>query len=245
MEQKNKSIKQNKKNSLLRYAFTSTIPVMVGYIFLGAAFGILLEDKGYDFIWAFIMSTFVYAGSMQFVAVNLLGSGAAFISVALMTLLINARHIIYGITMLGKYKGTGKIKPYLIFSLSDETFALLCNDPPEWVNRKKYYLLVSVMDQLYWIAGSVAGSLIGSVIKFDTTGIDFAMTALFIVIFVKQWMNSKDRFPAIIGIGITAVCLIVFGADNFMIPSMLMIVAALTIYEIAKERRVHDEYDNS
>lgn len=241
MEQKSKRIKPDKKNSLFRYAFTSTIPVMVGFIFLGIAFGILLEDKGYNFIWAFIMSTFVYAGSMQFVAVNLLGGSATLISVALMTLLINARHIVYGLTMLGKYKGTGKIKPYLIFSLCDETFALLCNDPPEWLNRRKYYLLISVMDQFYWIVGSVTGSLIGSVIKFDTTGIDFAMTALFIVIFVKQWLNYKSRISAVIGVGITTVCLAIFGADRFMIPSMLLITVVLTAYETIKERGIHDE----
>ena len=159
-------------------AFKDSIPVMAGYIVLGTAFGVLLADKGYGFIWAFVMSFTIYAGSMQFVAINLLTSGASLISTAIMTLLVNARHIIYGISMIEKYRDTGKVKPYLIFSLTDETYALVCRGNPENTDSKKYYLYISALNQCYWIAGSIIGTLIGSAVTFDTAGIDFAMTAL-------------------------------------------------------------------
>ncbi len=211
-------------------AFKDSIPVMAGYIVLGTAFGVLLADKGYGFIWAFVMSFTIYAGSMQFVAINLLTSCASLISAAIMTLLVNARHIIYGISMIEKYRDTGKVKPYLIFSLTDETYALVCRGNPENTDSKKYYLYISALDQCYWIAGSIIGTLIGSAVTFDTAGIDFAMTALFTVIFVDQLLHSKNVIPAIIGIVCSVICLIIFKAQNFLIPSMLIITLSLFIY---------------
>lgn len=211
-------------------AFKDSIPVMAGYIVLGTAFGVLLADKGYGFIWAFVMSFTIYAGSMQFVAINLLTSCASLISAAIMTLLVNARHIIYGISMIEKYRDTGKVKPYLIFSLTDETYALVCRGNPENTDSKKYYLYISALDQCYWIAGSIIGTLIGSAVTFDTAGIDFAMTALFTVIFVDQLLHSKNVIPAIIGIVCSVICLFIFKAQNFLIPSMLIITLSLFIY---------------
>lgn len=217
------------KRKTAKKAFKSTIPVMTGYLVLGFAFGILLEDKGYSFWWALLMSTTIYAGSMQFVALNLLSGGATLLSAALMTLFVNARHLIYGISMLGKYRNTGKIKPYLIFALTDETYALLCGEPPAGTDRRRYYLLVSLFDQIYWVAGSLAGALAGSALSFNTAGIDFAMTALFVVIYTEQWLSSKDKFPAITGIIVTLLCLVIFGAEQFLIPSMIIIALALSV----------------
>lgn len=144
---------------LLKTVVLSTIPVMTGYLILGMAFGILLADKGYSFLWALLMSTTIYAGSMQFVAVDLLSNGAAFLSAGIMTLLVNARHLVYGISMLTKYQGMGKAKPYLVFALTDETYALLCGEVPEGVDRKWFYLLVSACDQLYWANRQRSGNL--------------------------------------------------------------------------------------
>ncbi len=223
-----------KKDSTAKVAFMSSLPVMAGYIVLGIAFGILLEDKGYNFLWSLFMSVFIYAGSMQFVTVNLLVGGASLVSAAIMTFMVNARHLFYGITMLTKYKNMGKAKPYLIFGLTDETFALVCNGAPEGTTPWKYYLLVSIFDQSYWVTGSVIGSLIGSAITFNTAGIDFAMTALFVVIFTNQLMTIKDKIPAFVGLGCSIICLVIFGAANFLIPSMIAITAVLLIYGAIK-----------
>ena len=223
---------------LLKTVLLSTIPVMTGYIILGIAFGILLADKGYSVWWALLMSTTIFAGSMQFVAVDLLSGGAALVSAAIMTLLVNARHLIYGISMLNKYRSTGKAKPYLIFSLTDETYALLCTGAPEGVEEKWYYLLVSALDQFYWIAGSLLGALIGGALTMDTSGIDFAMTALFVVIFVEQWLTDKDHIPALLGLGITLLCLVIWGTEGFLIPAMVFILLALSVREVIRGRRV-------
>lgn len=230
---------QNKPHdTTIKKAFLNSVPVMAGYLVLGAAFGILLADKGYHFGWAILMSVFIYAGSMQFVTVNLLTGGASLVSAAIMTLLVNARHIFYGISMLTKYKNVGKAKPYLIFSLTDETFALVCNGAPADAKPGKYYFWVSFLDQCYWIIGSVVGAVIGSAITFNTAGIDFAMTALFVTIFTEQLLTTKDRFPAAMGIVCSIICLLIFGAESFLIPSMLSITVVLLLYgALRKERR--------
>ncbi|MDO4975635.1 MAG: AzlC family ABC transporter permease [Eubacteriales bacterium] len=217
----------NQKKTLL-YSFRSSLPVMAGYVVLGIGFGILLESKGYGILWAFAMSLFIYAGSMQYVAIDLLAVGANLITVAIMTLMVNIRHIFYGITMLLKYKDTGKEKPYLIFALTDETFSLVCSpDLPEGVDRKKYYFFVSLFNQIYWITGSLIGNILGNVIPFSTKGIDFSMTALFLVILFGQWESTKEHKPALTGILISVICLLIFGADSFLIPSMIGITIAL------------------
>ena len=187
------------KKSTLKHSFKASVPVMAGYIILGMGFGILLQSKGYGWWWAALMSITIYAGSMQYVAIDLISGGATLITTAIMTLMVNIRHLFYGITMLKKYKNTGKKKPYLIYSLTDETFSLVCSPVlPDTVDKNLYYLLVSLFDQFYWVLGSVIGGILGSAITFNTAGIDFSMTALFVVIFVDQWEKTKQHLPAVV-----------------------------------------------
>ncbi len=219
----------NKK--LLKRVFIKTLPVMTGYLTLGIGFGILLESHGYGIWWSLAMAVFIYAGSMQYVAINLITGGASLITTALTTLMVNARHIFYGISMLERYKNKGKAKPYLIFSLTDETYSLLCGeDYPEATDPERYQLAVSVLNHIYWILGCAAGSLIGSAVTFNTAGIDFCMTALFVTIFVEQWLSAKKHLPALIGLGASLACLLIFGVDTFLIPSMLFISALLLVF---------------
>ena len=208
-------------------AFRASLPVMAGYVVLGMGFGVLLADQGYGFLWAFLMSLTIYAGSMQYAALDLISGGASLITTALMTLMINARHFFYGLSMLDKYQDTGKAKPYLIFSLTDETYSLVCSPAPEGVDEKRYYLLVSLLNQCYWIVGSVLGGLLGPILPFDSTGMDFAMTALFVVIFVEQWRSAKTHVPALLGVGISVLCLVLLGPTRFVIPAMVGITLAL------------------
>ena len=212
-----------------RKAFAASVPVMAGYLVLGTAFGVLLSDKGYSFVWALAMSLFIYAGSMQFVAVSLLTGGASLISAALMTFMVNLRHLFYGISMLKKYSGTGKYKPYLVFALTDETYALVVNGAPEGTDEHLYYFLLSLFDHCYWVAGSVFGALIGAALTFDTSGIDFAMTALFVTIFTEQLLAAEDYFPAVTGVFATVLSLVLFGPDAFLIPAMLLISVVLAV----------------
>lgn len=214
----------------LKYAFKRSLPVMAGYLVLGMGFGILLETKGYGLGWAFFMSLFIYAGSMQYVTIDLMAGGAAILSAALMTFMVNARHLFYGISMIERYRDTRPYKPYLIFGLTDETYSLVCSgDVPVGVNEKKYFFLLTLLNQCYWITGSVLGSLIGSLITFNTAGIEFSMTALFLVVFVDQWKSVKDHTSAVTGAGVSVICLLVFGADRFLIPAMIAITVILTV----------------
>ncbi len=214
--------------STIRYAFVSSLPVMAGYIVLGTGFGVLLQDKGYNWLWAALMSVTIFAGSMQYVAVDLLSGGATLIAAALMTVLVNIRHLFYGLTMLEKYNDTGWRKPYLIFALTDETFSLVCSpNLPEDVDRKNYYFFLSLMNQCYWITGSIIGAVAGAALSFNSAGIDFAMTALFVVIFVEQWEKTKQHLPALAGVAITVVCRLLFGTESFLIPSMIGILVAM------------------
>lgn len=211
-------------------AFFDTIPVMTGYLFLGIGFGIIMQQNGFGLGWAAVMSLFIYAGSMQYVGVGLLTGGAGLVTAALATLLVNARHLFYGISMINAYKGTGKKKPYLIFALTDETYSLVSREQlPRGVDRNSYFFLVSLFDQCYWVAGTVLGSLAGSLIPMNFEGIDFALTALFVTIFVEQWLSSKDHFPAIVGVVSAAVCLLLFGPDTFLIPTMILITAIFVL----------------
>lgn len=235
--------RKHMKRQTIKYSFLSTLPVMAGYLVLGIGFGILLHDKGYSFWWAIFMSVGIYAGSMQYVGVELLASRTSPLSAALMTLMVNARHLFYGISMVEKYRDTGAAKPYLIFALTDETYSLVC-DPhlPEGISKRHYYLLVSLMDQCYWVFGSFLGSLLGSALTFNTQGIDFSMTALFVVIVVEQWEKTKQHVPAILGILVSVVCLLIFGTSNFLIPSMIGITVGLFLLQgmITKEEAPHD-----
>ncbi len=225
--------------NIFKSALTATLPVMAGYLILGFGFGIIIKANGYSIALAAAMSIFIYAGSMQYVAIGLITGGASLITTALTTLMVNLRHLFYGISMLGKYQNTGKAKPYLIFALTDETYSLVCgelpNIPPE--DRTRYELLVSLLNHLYWITGSVAGAFAGSLISFNSQGIDFALTALFLTVFTEQWLSAKKHGPALIGLSASIACLLLFGAEHFLIPAMLIIALALSLY---KEGENHD-----
>lgn len=215
---------------LIKTVVIKTLPVMAGYIVLGFGFGLIAEENGYGILWAFAMSLFIYAGSMQYVAVSLLTLGASLLTVALTTLMVNARHLFYGITMIEPYKKAGKYKPYLIFGLTDETYSLVCSGKsPDGLDFHKYSFLVSVFNQCYWILGSVLGALAGSLVSFNTAGVDFAMTALFITVFVEQWKSTKNHLPALLGVFVSVVCLLIFDADSFLIPSMICIGLILSL----------------
>lgn len=214
-------------------AFTATLPVMAGYLILGFGFGIIMNANGYSISLTAAMSVLIYAGSMQYVAIGLLTGGASLITTALTTLMVNIRHLFYGISMLDKYQHTGNRKPYLVFALTDETYSLVCTDLPDIPAecRTDYRFLVSVFNHLYWIAGSVAGAVAGSLIPFNSTGIDFALTALFITVFTEQWLTSRNHGPALTGVAASVASLVIFGKDNFLIPAMLIIALTLCLYK--------------
>ena len=216
--------------NLIKTAFIKSLPVMAGYVVLAIGFGILMKEAGYGLFWSFLMSFTIYAGSMQYVAVSLLSSGASLISAALTTLMVNARHLFYGVSMIDKYKDAGKKKPYLIFALTDETYSLLCGDDyPEGEDKHWYSFFVSLFNQCYWVIGSIIGSILGSLITFNTAGIDFSMTALFVTVFVEQWLTAKNHLPAIAGLFCSIACLMIFGPDNFLIPTMISITIVLSL----------------
>lgn len=210
------------------FAFHKTIPVMLGYLFLGMAFGLLLQNAGYSFLWAFLSSLIIYAGSMQFMLVTMLTGGANLVYTALMTLFINGRHIFYGLSFVEKYKKMGKAYPYLVFSLTDETYSVLCGTHvPEDMDEKKVFFWISFLDQCYWVIGSTLGGLAGQYITFDSTGIDFSMTALFVVIVIEQWQEKEAHMSAIIGAVCGIVFLLLFGADRFILPALLCAMMGL------------------
>ena len=209
-----------------KYAFKQSVPIMAGYIVLGMGFGVLLESKGYGVLWAIAMSVFIYAGSMQYVAINLITGGASLIATALMTLMVNARHLFYGISMLDTYKDYKGIKKfYLIYGMCDETFSVNCSiTPPPEIDREWFMIWVTLLNQIYWVFGATMGAVLGSVIHFDTTGIEFVMTALFFVMFLDQWDTASRHLPALIGVICSLACLLLFGKSNFMIPAMALII---------------------
>lgn len=228
MEVEVKPIKQPHHAAALRAAFPATIPVLTGYLCIGMAYGLLMANAGYGVFWALLLSLLCYAGSMEFVAVSLLTAGFDPVQALLMALMINARHAFYGLSMLEKYRGTGWARPFLIFSLTDETFSLVSTlEPLDGVTRRDFYFWISLLDYLYWQVGSVLGALIGGLLPFDTTGLDFALTALFIVLFLEQWRKRENRPAALIGLGCTAVSLAAVGADRLVIPAMVLILAVL------------------
>ena len=225
--------------SPLRYAFLKTVPVMVGYLFLGAAYGILMKVNGFGLVWTVAVSLFVYAGSLQYAGVSLLAAAVHPLYALAMSLMINARHLFYGLSVLDKYRDIKGCKPYLIFALTDETFSVICNEePPEGMDKASVYFWISFLDQIYWVAGSVLGCLAGSILAFNTEGLDFALTALFVVIFTDQWITKKDHRPALTGLLVSAACLAVFGADAFIIPAMVGILAVIVGLDRVDRKKV-------
>lgn len=218
-----------------------SLPVLFGYLFLASAFGIMLYEVGYNWVWAIIISVLVYAGSGQFLLVSLLASNAGLSDIALMTFFVNSRHIFYGISFIEKFRSYGWRYPFLIFSLTDETYGVNSSfsTVPKGVDEGNARFLIGLFDHMYWIIGSVIGSLAGQLIKIDFTGIDFSMTALFTVIFIEQMRASKSKLPGIIGLFCATICLLIFGANNFMLPSLIITVAILLgakRYLVAEEK---------
>jgi len=218
------------KTELLKRVFITTLPVLSGYIFLGTGFGVLLAKAGYGLPWAVFMSIVMYGGTTQYVGVGLIDSGASLVSAAVATIAICVRHIFYGISMLPLYKGAGLKKPYLMFSLTDETYALTVDNlVPKGVDPHLFRFLIAIFDHSYWIAGSALGAIIGTKLSFNSAGIDFSMTALFITVFVKQWLITKQHLPALTGLICSVICLCIFGPDRFLIPAMISITIILTM----------------
>ena len=230
----------------LSAAFPVTVPVLMGYLSIGIAFGLMLERAGYNFIWAFFMSLTIYAGSGQYLGVELLATGAVLADVALLTLLINFRHLVYGLSMLEKFRDMGPRKLYMIFSLTDETYALLSSvQVPLGVSPRNFYFCVALLDQSYWILGSVIGAVAGALLPLDITGIDFAMTALFVVIAVEQWKTYKSHFPALLGAGATLLFLVLIGQEQMLLPSLGVIVLVLLLAREHLDRAERPEDDSA
>ena len=211
-------------------AFPHTVPVLTGFLVLGIAYGMLMQSKGYGAPWALLMSGVAYCGSMQFAAISLLTSAFDPLGAFVMSLLVNARHLFYGVSLLEKYRGIGSAKPVLIYLLCDETFSIISSvEPPEGVRPGNFYLAISVLDYLYWVGGTLLGSLAGQFIRFDTTGLDFALTGLFVVLFIEQVSNPKNRASGVVGLGCSVAALALFGADRLVIPAMILVLTALLI----------------
>ena len=214
--------------SALRAAFPVTIPVLTGFTCLGFAYGVLMETKGYGPLWATLMSAIAFGGSMQFVAITLLTTVFDPIQAFLLSIMVNARHIFYGLSFLDKYKGLGKIRAYLIYTLCDESFSLISTvEPPEYVEKKDFYFWISFLNYSYWVVATALGGLLGKFITFDTTGLDFALTALFVVLFMEQWKKKENRFAGVVGIACAAASLAIFGADRMVIAAMALILLVL------------------
>nr|WP_296031547.1 AzlC family ABC transporter permease [uncultured Dorea sp.] len=218
------------RRKALKAAFPCTIPIMTGFIFLGAAYGIYMNASGFSFVYPLFMSMLIYGGSLEFVAVEMLLSPFAPLQVFIMALLIQARHLFYGISMLDKFRGTGWKKFYLIYGMCDETFSVnYTADIPEDVDRGWFMFFVTLLNQFYWVASATTGGIIGSLLKINTDGISFVMTAMFVVIFMDQWLKEDQHLSSLIGLGVSLICLLIFGADSFMIPTMITIVVLLTV----------------
>ena len=225
------------KQKALKAAFPYTIPIFAGFWFLGITYGIFMNKSGFSFWYPMLMSMTIFAGSMEFLTVNLLLGAFNPLQALTLTLMINARHLFYGISMLDKYAGTGWKKIYLIFGLCDESFSInYTADIPDDVDRGWFMFFVTLLNQLYWVSGSTLGGLFGSLIHFNTEGLDFVMTAMFVVIFLEQWLKDQQHTGALLGLGLSAVCLLVFGAEDFVIPAMAAILGVLTLLRAPLEK---------
>lgn len=220
------------RRKALKAAFPYTLPIFTGFWFLGLAYGIYMNASGFSFVYPMVMSLLIFGGSLEFVAVEMLLSPFAPVQVLVMTLLIQARHLFYGISMLDKFKGMGIKKFYLIFGMCDETFSInYTADIPEDVDKGWFLFFVTLLNHFYWFSAATIGGIIGSLLTFDTSGISFVMTAMFVVIFLEQWLKEKNHASSLIGLSVSALCLLCFGADSFMIPTMIAIVVLLTVFQ--------------
>lgn len=217
--------------SALRAAFPHTLPILAGFLFLGMSSGLLMRLSGLPFYFPLLSSVFIFAGSMEFVATDLLSGAFDPIHALALTLMINARHLIYGLSMLDRYRGTGKKKIYLIFGMCDESFSINCSaEIPDGIDRGWFMFFVTLLNHGYWIAGSLLGGLVGSFLTFSTEGIGFVMTAMFVVIFLEQWQKNKQHFSALLGLGVTLLSLILFGSDSFLLPAMGVLLLSLLLF---------------
>ena len=222
----------------LKAAFPQTIPIFTGFWFLGMAYGIYMNASGFSFVYPLCMSLLIYGGSLEFVAVEMLLSPFAPLQTFIMALLIQARHLFYGLSMLDKFKGLGWKKYYLIFGMCDETFSVNCSaDIPEDVDRGWFYFWVTLLNQFYWSAAATTGGIVGSLLKIDTSGISFVMTAMFVVIFLEQWLKEKEHSASLIGLAVSVLCLVVFGPDSFIVPTMVLIVGLLALLRKPLEKK--------
>jgi 4-azaleucine resistance transporter AzlC len=228
------------KKKAMGQVLRDTLPVLTGYLFLGGGFGILLQETGYGISWAFFMGLFMFAGSGQYLAVSLLASQAPLISTAIATLLVNARHLFYGISLVDDYKNAGPKKHYMIFGLTDETYSLVTqNQPPEGMSRHSYCFWVTLCDHFYWICGCVLGNVLGATLPISFQGVEFVLTALFVTMFVEQWLSNTNHRPAVIGVMSTALALLIFGKEIFLIPSMALSAILLVISRKTARRDIH------
>lgn len=220
-----------------RAAFPYTVPILAGFLFLGIAYGIYMKSLGFNAMYPILMSLTIFAGSMEFVAATLLLGAFHPMSALFLTLMVNARHLFYGMSMLDRYKGTGKKKWYLIFGLCDESFSINCTaDIPVDVDKGWFMFFVTLLNHVYWVVGATIGGVFGALVQFNTEGLDFVLTALFVVIFLEQWRKGKEHQSALVGVGLSTVALILFGGSNFIIPAMLMILGVLTIFRKRLEK---------
>ncbi len=214
-----------------KFAFPKTLPIFAGFWFLGMSYGILMRVKGFSFVYPLLMSMTIFGGSLEFIAVSMLLSTFAPLQTFLVALVIQLRHLFYGVSMLEKYKGTGWKKPYLIFGMCDESFSInYSTEIPEDIDKGWFYFFVTLLNQIYWVTGATIGGLLGNLITFNTEGLSFVMTAMFVVIFLDRWLKEKQHISSVIGLGVSLLCLVIFGKDSFIIPTMICIVVMLTLF---------------
>ena len=220
-----------------RAAFPCTIPILAGFLFLGMAYGIYMNVSGFSFVYPMIMAAVIFGGSLEFLAAQMLLSPFAPLQVLMVSLMIQARHLFYGLAMLERYKGYGLRSFYMIFAMSDETFSITCSaEPPQGINRGWFMFFITLLDQFYWVASAGLGAVVGSVLPFSTKGVDFVMTAMFVVIFLNQWEKEKQHYSGIIGLAVPLVCLVLFGSGSFLLPSMACILVLLLVLRKPIER---------
>lgn len=225
------------KRKAFQSALSYTLPIAVGFLFLGMSYGYFMRSKGFSFLYPMLMSFFIFAGSMEFVTVNLLLSAFNPLYAFCLTLMVNARHLFYGISMISKYKNVGWKKLYLIYGMCDESFTINCTvTPPPDVDKGWFMFFVTLLNHAYWVFSATLGAILGYLIQFDTRGIEFVMTALFVVMFINQWEETTDHRSALIGLGCSFLCLLTFGSQNFLLPSMGLIIFCLTLFKKREDK---------